>query len=73
MRRANGAFWSTATVVASSIKLVKAWGRKYLTLRSIGGTGTFRTHVDSGSTRAVGRIDLTGLAGACGEQVAAGQ
>jgi len=43
VRRANGAFWSTATS-GSSIKVVKAWGRKYLTLRGIGGTGTFRTH-----------------------------
>ena len=43
VRRADGAFWSTATAGAS-VKLVKAWGRKYLTLRGIGGTGTFRSH-----------------------------
>ena len=43
VRRADGAFWSTATPGAS-IKTVRAWGRTYLTLRGIGGTGTFRTH-----------------------------
>ncbi|MEI2786797.1 MAG: serine hydrolase domain-containing protein [Candidatus Nanopelagicales bacterium] len=43
VRRADGAFWSTATP-GSSITVEKAWGRTYLTLRGIGGTGTFRTH-----------------------------
>lgn len=43
VRRADGAFWSTATP-GSSITVQRAWGRRYLTLRGIGGTGTFRTH-----------------------------
>jgi CubicO group peptidase (beta-lactamase class C family) len=43
IRRENGAFWSTATP-GSSIKVVKAWGRRYLTLRTVGGTGTFYAH-----------------------------
>lgn len=47
VRRADGAFWSTATA-GSSAKVVKAWGRTYLTLRTMGGTGTFRTHATLG-------------------------
>ena len=47
VRRADGAFWSTKTPGAS-VSVVKAWGRTYLTLRGVGGTGTFRTHATLG-------------------------
>lgn len=47
VRRADGGFWSTQ-VPGSSISLAKAWGRTYLTLRGVGGTGTFRTHATMG-------------------------
>jgi len=47
VRRADGAFWSTK-VAGRSIKAVRAWGRTYLVLRSIGGTGTYRAYQTMG-------------------------
>ena len=45
--RNDGAFWSTQSPGAS-IRAVKAWGRTYVVQRSIGGTGTYYSHVARG-------------------------
>ena len=47
VRRADGSFWSTASL-GRSVNVVRSWGRSYLTLRGIGGTGTFRTYATLG-------------------------
>ena len=47
VRRADRSFWSTVAP-GSSIRSVKAWGRTYLTLRRVGGTGTYRNHATIG-------------------------
>ena len=56
VRRADGAFWSTE-VPGRSIRSVRAWDRTYLVMRSIGGTGTFRTdHTLGQRTRSAGSL-----------------
>ncbi len=72
VRRADGAFWATKTPGAS-ISVVKAWGRTYLTLRGVGGTGTFRTHATLGQRMRSGACGVADLAGEGGAQMVVGQ
>ncbi len=45
--RNDGAFWSTE-VAGTSIRSVRAWGRTYVEQRSLGGVGTYYSHVTRG-------------------------
>ena len=54
--RNDGAFWSTQ-IPGASIRSVKAWGRTYVVQRSIGGVGTYYSHVARGQkTRSGGSL-----------------
>lgn len=54
--RNDGAFWSTQ-IPGVSIRSVKAWGRTYVVQRSIGGVGTYYSHVARGQkTRSGGSL-----------------
>jgi len=45
--RNDGAFWSTQAT-GTSIRTVRSWGRTYVVQRSIGGVGTYYSHVARG-------------------------
>jgi len=52
--RENGAFWSTETA-GTSIYLQRAWGRTYLIMRRIGGTGNYYNYLAAGQKMRPGR------------------